>query len=206
MERQKTKERILEKARKLFSDFGIANTRLQQIADEAGISVGNLAYHFSNKEEIVEAIYMQLLEELSNILVKSKIYPSLESFDNKFSKLFEFIRNNGFYFTNFWEIKRNYPAVNERIRLINHNILSKLKKRINGNVKRGVITKPSYKDAHNLLAKTLLFSINNWLPQQLLNESPVKEITFKRYLWNLIHPHLTAKGRKEFSALGFFRK
>lgn len=47
-----TKQRIILNAKKLFSQNGIANTRLQQIADETGISVGNLAYHFPNKEEI----------------------------------------------------------------------------------------------------------------------------------------------------------
>ncbi len=203
---QTTRQRIIEKARKLFSEFGIANTRLQQIADESTISVGNLAYHFSNKEEIVLAVYEEVLEELSGILVKSKIEPSLQSFEDKFSGLFDFMKNNVFYFTNFWEIKRNYSSIDEKIKNINARILSKLKKRINDNVKRGVIGKPAYSGAHNLLAKTLLISINNWLPQQLLNDKPLKENLFKTYLWNLLYPYLTAKGKKEFSLFSYFKR
>src|SRR6185437_13183724 len=118
------------KARKLFSEFGIANTRLQQIADETELSVGNLAYHFKNKEEIVWQLYEETIEELSQILLLSKIYPSLESFETKFSNLYHFMVNHIFYYTNFWEIKRNYPLVNEKIQAINKKILSKLKKRI----------------------------------------------------------------------------
>ncbi|MEO7308888.1 MAG: TetR family transcriptional regulator [Chitinophagaceae bacterium] len=38
-----TKQKILNASLHLFNENGISNTRLQQIADETGISVGNLA-------------------------------------------------------------------------------------------------------------------------------------------------------------------
>ena len=193
-----TKQRIILNARKLFSDYGIANTRLQQIADETELSVGNLAYHFKNKEEIVSELYQETLGEFSQILLMSKIYPSLESFETKFSNLYQFMEKNVFYFTNYWEIKRNYPMVNEKIQEINKKILSKLKKRILDNVKRGIFKKEDNKGGYDLLSVALLNSINTWLPQQLLNNKPIKEKVFKSYLWNLLYPHLTEKGKKEF--------
>ena len=42
-----TKQKIVHASIKLFNENGVANVRLQQIADEIGISVGNLAYHFN---------------------------------------------------------------------------------------------------------------------------------------------------------------
>jgi AcrR family transcriptional regulator len=68
-----TKERIIQNSKRLFSENGIANTRLQQIADETQISVGNLAYHYANKEEIVQGVYNQILGELSGILEMNKV-------------------------------------------------------------------------------------------------------------------------------------
>lgn len=198
-----TKERILLNAKRLFSQNGIANTRLQQIADETQISVGNLAYHFTNKEEIVRDLYGVTLDEISEILEISKIYPSLESFDAKFSNLYHFMENNVFYFTNFWEIKRNYPMVNGKIMAFNKKILTKLKKRINGNVERGVFIKEPGGKVYELLANALLNSINTWLPIQLLNDKAIKEKMFRLYLWNLIYPHLTEKGRKEYNSIHF---
>lgn len=56
-----TKQRILKISEKLFFEQGIANVRLQHIADNSGISIGNLAYHFKNKEVIVEEVYNELL-------------------------------------------------------------------------------------------------------------------------------------------------
>lgn len=196
-----TKQRINLNAQKLFSEFGIPNTRLQQIADKSGISIGNLAYHYKNKEEIVTEVYLGKLEELSGILIMSKIDPSLASFDTKFTNLYHFMVNNIFYFTNFWEIKRNYFLINKKIQYINNRILFKLKKRIKLNFERGIIKPEEFKDAHTFLAKTILLSLNSWLPQQLLNGDPVNESLFRMYLWNLIYPHLTLKGKKEFNSL-----
>ena len=193
-----TKERIIQNAKSLFSQNGIANTRLQQIADETQISVGNLAYHFANKEEIVQGVYHLILEELSKILEINKVSPGLESFDIKFTNLYQFMEKNTFYFTNFWEIKRNYPIVDGKIRAFNKKIQTKLKKRINENVERGAIIKESRIKAYDLLATALLNSINTWLPMQILNDKVPKEKNFRNYMWNLIYPNLTEKGKTEF--------
>ncbi len=196
-----TKERIIQNAKRLFSQNGIANTRLQQIADETQISVGNLAYHFANKEEIVQGVYLQILEELSGILEISKVYSGLDSFDIKFSNLYRFMEKNIFYFTNFWEIKRNYPIVDGKIMAFNKKIQFKLKKRITDNVEKGSLIKEGKKKAYDLLATTLLNSINTWLPMQILNDKVPKEKKFRHYMWNLIYPYLTEKGKKEFAVV-----
>ena len=196
-----TKHRILQNSEKLFFEHGIANVRLQQIADITGISVGNLAYHFKNKETIVEAVYENLMEDVSDILVNKNTFKGLQKFDSKFSNLYQFMRNKKFYFINFWEIKRNYPDVNEKIRRVNNKILLKLRKQITDNVKNGVFKKETYKGAHNLLAGSLLLSINTWLPQQLLNEKRIVEKDFKNFLWGHLYPHLSEKGIEEFNSL-----
>ena len=51
-----TKRRILDAALDLFNENGLVNVRLQHIADQAQMSVGNLAYHYANKEAIVTAL------------------------------------------------------------------------------------------------------------------------------------------------------
>lgn len=49
----KTKERILQITEQLLREQGVATVTTNAIADAANISVGNLYYHFHNKEEIV---------------------------------------------------------------------------------------------------------------------------------------------------------
>ena len=55
-----TKEKILAAALKLFNEFGYSNVTIRMIASDLGISSGNLNYHFSNRIEILEALYFQM--------------------------------------------------------------------------------------------------------------------------------------------------
>ncbi len=51
-----TAERILEASRRLFNKKGFAATKLTEIADDVGISQGNLSYHFPTKKDLVERL------------------------------------------------------------------------------------------------------------------------------------------------------
>lgn len=52
-----TREAIVQCARELFMQKGYNNVSVRDIAEAAGIRVGNLTYHFPRKELLVEAIY-----------------------------------------------------------------------------------------------------------------------------------------------------
>jgi AcrR family transcriptional regulator len=53
----KNKERILDVATELFNQQGTGAISTNHIADAAGISPGNLYYHYRNKTEIIRAIF-----------------------------------------------------------------------------------------------------------------------------------------------------
>jgi AcrR family transcriptional regulator len=55
-----TRERIIDTAVHLFNAEGTAAISTNHIAKAAGISPGNLYYHFRNKEAIIRAIYARL--------------------------------------------------------------------------------------------------------------------------------------------------
>jgi AcrR family transcriptional regulator len=56
-----TRKRILEAALRLFNEFGTAAVSTNRIAADAGISPGNLYYHYRNREEIIRALLEDLL-------------------------------------------------------------------------------------------------------------------------------------------------
>lgn len=55
----RTRTRILEAARALFNERGTAAVSTNHIAAAAGISPGNLYYHYADKREIVRALHVQ---------------------------------------------------------------------------------------------------------------------------------------------------
>ncbi|MBC7809353.1 MAG: TetR/AcrR family transcriptional regulator [Akkermansiaceae bacterium] len=62
-EKINNRERILDAALRLFNETGTANVSTNLIAEGAGISVGNLYYHFKNKEQIVRALFERFSDD-----------------------------------------------------------------------------------------------------------------------------------------------
>jgi len=65
---RRTRERILELLLRLFNEFGEPNITTTLIADEMRISPGNLYYHFRNKDDIVNSIFVNFEAEIERIL------------------------------------------------------------------------------------------------------------------------------------------
>lgn len=55
-----TQERILKAALKLFNEKGSDSVTTHDIAEEAGISPGNLYYHFKNKAAIIRSLFFKI--------------------------------------------------------------------------------------------------------------------------------------------------
>ncbi|WP_249678257.1 TetR/AcrR family transcriptional regulator [Pseudomonas abieticivorans] len=64
----KTRDRILECALQLFNQQGEPNVSTMEIANEMGISPGNLYYHFHGKEPLILGLFERFEEELTPLL------------------------------------------------------------------------------------------------------------------------------------------
>lgn len=62
-----TEERILEAAKKVFHCKGFEGTRMQEIADEAGVNKSLVHYYFRNKENIFQAVFE---DAFTNLIAK----------------------------------------------------------------------------------------------------------------------------------------
>lgn len=74
---EQSRRQVLDAALRLFSRRGYRATTVRDIADEAGVSTGNVYHHFEDKEQI----FRTLLDEFVTI-AESKRYPFTRALAN----------------------------------------------------------------------------------------------------------------------------
>ena len=62
---ERSRAQILDAALKLFSSFGYHGTSMRDIAEEAGVSTGNVYHQFPDKESLFRALLDQYFEALA---------------------------------------------------------------------------------------------------------------------------------------------
>lgn len=64
------KARILIQARRIFGDYGYHGATTRMIAEEAGIDVSTLYYHWGEKSDLYEAVILDVNEDLKQKLTQ----------------------------------------------------------------------------------------------------------------------------------------
>jgi AcrR family transcriptional regulator len=62
------KARILASARKLFGEYGYNDTTTRMIAGDVGIDISTLYYHWGEKQDLYEAVLIEVSEEIQKKL------------------------------------------------------------------------------------------------------------------------------------------
>ena len=70
----RNRERLLNAARELFAERGL-NVTLNEIAHHAGVGVGTAYRRFANKDEVIEALYDESLEEVAAVVHQALAEP-----------------------------------------------------------------------------------------------------------------------------------
>ena len=116
------RERVLKAALALFNEQGTGAISTNHIAEAAGISPGNLYYHFRNKEEIIRALFEQLFAAWNEAFqLPTDQAPSMTDFDAMIAANYRLIweyrfayREQAALLRNDLELHERYLAVRQR--------------------------------------------------------------------------------------------
>jgi len=107
-----TKERILETATELYSQYGVKSVTMHQIAQQLGISKKTIYNEFSDKEELLDSCLYREVHQLQRMVQKAErqAEDSMESILIISADLFSHFST---YCPAFYKDLRHYPGASE---------------------------------------------------------------------------------------------
>lgn len=117
-----SEKKILEAARREFETKGYNGTRMQKIADLAGISKASLHYYYRSKDNLFQKIFNEALDKYLPVLNtwaddRLNWEQKLQRYTNE---MMEFIQNGSLLFI-IREVNRNPDLLTERIKQAKSN-------------------------------------------------------------------------------------
>lgn len=201
----KTKDKILHTALQLFNKHGVPNITLRRIAGEMGISQGNLNYYFKKREEIIEALYYQLLVKFEEERTKLDV----TTMDMKFiidsnkagmESLYQF----RFLMIDFNQIMRENPKIHahfielEKVRKVTYL------KSFEIAMAMGYMRPPEFPGEYENFADRIRVFGDSWIASEYVYHLDEQENAVSKnqdLLVEMFYPYFTEKGKTEFLEL-----
>lgn len=194
-----TKQRIVDASVRLFNEYGIDAVRLQQIAEEIGISVGNLAYHFKTKDAIIESVYEQVIDEFTHIFRQYLQAPELAAFDQQLSLYYQFFRRYQFYLAEFFKNNREQTQQQIAWQRAVGKMLIQLRSWLDFHVQRNVLRPETTKGQYDQLAQAVWMTLVFLPVSCTMRGRPCDELAYKQATWEHLMPYFTEEGIAEFT-------
>jgi AcrR family transcriptional regulator len=200
---KQTKQRILEAARKCFLQLGFSKTRLQDIAQEAGISVGNMAYHYKNQFEMIEVIYDEIQEKQENLLQEISLAPTFENLESFLYKTYYLQQEYLFFFLDTLDVIRASDSIRDNYQAHLEWKDMQLELLLCLNQARGALEwDEEWVDVRDL-AILWRRSLNAWPYQRKIGNKSTRDYrAFRNNAWFVLMPFFTESAKAEFRALG----
>jgi len=197
----KTKKKILDASLSLFNAAGTINVVLQKIADKSEISIGNLTYHYKNKETIIVALFVMIDDDISDIFKKINLIPTEEEIIEIEFKLIALQEKYRFMFLDSVQLINTSEPIAEKFR---ENMKHQIEV-IEALMRIGAMTgmfKPEKYDGQYLKLSKLIWNIYfSRITRSVLMEEPYELIDLANDIWMIIEHFLTEDGYQKYKPL-----
>lgn len=166
-----TREKILQTSLALFNAQGLAAVSTHRIAAEAGISPGNLHYHFNTRERIVEWLLRRFEERLAPLNASAGDIRALDDLWLALHLRFEAIDAYRFIYRDMGFIATEHPALGQRAQALTGENLLAAQALCESLVDAGVID--ATPEQARMLALQIVFTTTCWLGfEQMVPRTP----------------------------------
>jgi len=201
----KTKQIILETALLLFNSDGLSVVTLRTIANKMKISQGNLNYHFKKREDIIESLYFQLVENIDESMKGLKVQDSKNDLKTLSDILHTMMTNfyeYRFFLLDFVQIMRGNKKIKKHYAKLSVHREEQFSLLFKLLVKNNLMRKEILQDEYNYLYKRFSILGNFWISEAEIQNSKLSKKMISTYsviLLQAIYPYLTLEGQIEYN-------
>lgn len=196
-----TKSKILDTALKLFNELGLAKVTLRNIAKKMGISQGNLCYHFKKREDILEALYYQLVALMDEVVQQAGMsLPTLSSSFQTSKKMMQHFYDYRFFMLDFVQIMRENQSIHQHYKALSNLRKQQFLGMFELWIHEGLMRPEEFEgEFDNLYLRSNIlgdFWLSSAIVQQDLKEDLVEK--YNHVVFQNLYPYLTPKGKSQF--------
>ena len=200
-----TRIKIIAQARELFNERGVASITMRQIAQSLGISLGNLTYHFQKREDLILALYEDLVEQMNRMMESFAAHAGLlDLFFSVSRQSMQLFYNHRFFLIDLVHILRTYPDICKRyqqLQVIREAQFTALFIQLQ---QKGWMREAELPSEYEHLYQRMQILGDYWISAAAtLYPEMNKELVdhYHRILIEMIYPYFTQHGRQQFSLM-----
>jgi AcrR family transcriptional regulator len=198
----KTRDKILATALELFNSQGVSAVSSRTISEHVGISYGNLCYHFPQKNDIIQQLYLDLQHELDESF--SQLRTEILGFDfmiRSLRSLLEIEYKYKFIFLGNTYLSRNFPDIRDHAKARFGRRKALLFELADFLTQGGYMRVDKVEGHNDRLIHSLLIILNSWIMDSEIFYEGDEEGKIDYYLellYSAARPSLTKAGLRAF--------
>jgi AcrR family transcriptional regulator len=194
-----TRTRILDTALALFNERGTANVTTNHIAEELGISPGNLYYHYRNKAEIVRGLFTRVMAAWAeNYALPAGKAPTFSTMDAMAAGNFEIQWAHRFFFRDLTMLLAADPELAAIYRKNRETGMANTIVLLKHFIAAGLMTAPSDRRALDEITQLLWLVGDFWLVFKDVGGEDVTQADMDqgvRMFRRILSPHIKEKSK-----------
>ena len=199
------REKILSASRQIFNNKGYSNVTIRMIALELEISSGNLNYHFKKREDILEALYFEMVEEFDERVKQlGKRELTLQTIKNDIQESMERMVEYHFFWTDLYNLLRLNSKINTHFQKVYSDRCKGYQFLFKTLIKKEIMCQFKLSKQRDFLIEQMIGFSNTWLYNSFLYGKDIhkKQIVLQTdSLLLMLYPHLTEKGKELYNKL-----
>ena len=199
---KKTQEKILKNAIQLFNKKGVSNVRLQDIAKKAGISAGNLSYHYKLKKDLIKGVLDYMTESFKDMSSQNMTHVENNDYTAVTKNYIGFQISHRFFYRDILEISNFVPTAKGLFEKQMEQVINFTKNGMYLAIGKGFVKPEPHEGHYHFFAKNMWAILNSWLiEREVLGDKKVSLHQVMLATWEAHYPYFTEKGLKEFDRL-----